>query len=226
MRDRFLFGLILVLAAVMALKLVSRRHAQTHAARDRGANRTAPMGDVTTPTSSADQSSAGTPIPLRTIHVRQSRTPERVASAAPAMRRQKSSTPAPEPVRRPPLAQKNDPAPEPAEEQAEEPLIPSPVARLALGYVGSDPDAEEIWVYAINDPNRSPDERKDLIEDLNEDGFPDPRNITEDDVPLIMSRLELIEELAPDAADDVNAAAFAEAYKDLVNMLAKAQGQN
>lgn len=104
---------------------------------------------------------------------------------------------------------------------APEPVVPKPVARAALGYVGADPDAEEIWVNAINDPNRSADERKDLIEDLNEDGFPDPKNITEDDLPLIVSRLALIEELAPDAADEVNEAAFAEAYKDLLNMLAK-----
>jgi hypothetical protein len=104
-------------------------------------------------------------------------------------------------------------------ENAPEPLVPKPIARTALGYVGADEDAEEVWVNAINDPNRSADERKDLIEDLNEDGFPDPKNITEDDLPLIVSRLLLIEELAPDAIDDVNAAAFAEAYKDLVKML-------
>lgn len=102
---------------------------------------------------------------------------------------------------------------------APQPLVPKPIARTALSYVGADQDAEEVWVNAINDPNRSADERKDLIEDLNEDGFPDPKNITPDDLPLIVSRLMLIEELAPDAIDDVNAAAFAEAYKDLANML-------
>jgi hypothetical protein len=60
-----------------------------------------------------------------------------------------------------------------------------------------------------------------LIEDLNEDGFPDPKNITPDDLPLIMSRIQLVEQLAPAAMDDVNFAAFAEAYKDLVNMLGR-----
>jgi hypothetical protein len=35
-----------------------------------------------------------------------------------------------------------------------------------------------------------------------------------------LNRLQLIEELAPNAMDQVNADAFAEAYKDLVNMLA------
>jgi hypothetical protein len=76
----------------------------------------------------------------------------------------------------------------------------------------------EIWVLAINNPNLPPDERKDLIEDLNEDGFHDPRNPTSDDLPLIQSRIAIIEQLAPAAMDDVNADAFREAYKDLVNM--------
>jgi hypothetical protein len=100
-------------------------------------------------------------------------------------------------------------------------LIPKPLARAALGFVGADPEAETVWALAINDPDRSPNERKDLIEDLNEDGFPDPKHVTTDDLPLILSRLELIEEFAPDSMDEVNAAAFAEAYKDLVNMLIK-----
>jgi hypothetical protein len=104
-------------------------------------------------------------------------------------------------------------------EPAAPPLVPKVVARSALGLVGADPEAEDIWVNAINDPNRSSEERKDLIEDLNEEGFPDPKNVTEDDLPLILSRLLLIEELAPEAIDEVNAEAFQEAYKDLMNML-------
>ena len=39
-----------------------------------------------------------------------------------------------------------------------------------------------------------------------------------DDLPLILYRIQLIEDLAPDAMDEVNSAAFQEAYKDLVNM--------
>lgn len=100
-----------------------------------------------------------------------------------------------------------------------EPQVPLEVARSALGLVGADPQAEEIWYAAINDPNTPAKARQDLIEDLNEDGFDDPRNITEDDLPLIYSRIALIEQLGPEAMDDVNAAAFAEAYKDLVNMV-------
>jgi hypothetical protein len=100
-------------------------------------------------------------------------------------------------------------------------VVPVELARMALGFVGADPQAEQVWYQAINDPNMPADARKDLIEDLNEDGFANPRQITEDDLPLIYSRIALIEQVAPDAMDDVNAAAFAEAYKDLVNMVAR-----
>jgi hypothetical protein len=95
-------------------------------------------------------------------------------------------------------------------------------ARRALSLVGVDPDAEAVWAGAINDPSRTAHERQDLIEDLNEDGFPDPKHVTAEDLPLIENRLALIEQLAPEAMDDVNAAAFAEAYKDLVDMYGRA----
>ena len=94
-------------------------------------------------------------------------------------------------------------------------------AREALSMVGADPVAEAVWARAINDPNLTPHQRQDLIEDLNEDGFEDPKDIAPEEVPLIVSRIALIEEMAPDAMDEVNAAAFAEAYKDLNNMLAR-----
>ena len=103
--------------------------------------------------------------------------------------------------------------------------LQAPEARIALMFVGEDEEAEAVWNDAINDPSLSPQERQDLIEDLNEDGFPDPKHLTEDDLPLILSRLALIEELAPDAMDDTNAAAFAEAYKDLSNMLERVSRQ-
>lgn len=102
-----------------------------------------------------------------------------------------------------------------------EPAVPLQLARMALGFVGADPQAEEVWYEAINDPDTPADTRKDLIEDLNEEGFANPRQITEEDLPLIYSRIALIEQVAPDAMDDVNAAAFAEAYKDLMNMAAR-----
>jgi hypothetical protein len=232
MRDRFLVVLVIVLVAGAAFRTMSRRHAEQRA-RQREATAITQRG-------TGDQAGANSPIPLREIHVRPGKS---VASAGTTVRHRASALAATQPlVRRPALAQQNDPDLKPrpsaeadadaqaqAEEEAQlelEPLVPKEVARMALGFVGEDPDAEELWYDAINDPNRPAEERKDLIEDLNEDGFEDPKNLTEDDIPLILSRLQLIEELAPDAADDVNEAAFAEAYKDLVNMLAKAQGQN
>jgi hypothetical protein len=99
------------------------------------------------------------------------------------------------------------------------PPIEDLMARTALSYVGVDPEAEAYWENAINNPNLSADERKDLIEDLNEDGLSDPKNPGPEDMPLIASRLMLIEELAPYAMDQVNADAFAEAYKDLTGLL-------
>jgi hypothetical protein len=97
--------------------------------------------------------------------------------------------------------------------------IQDPDARAALSLVGADPVAEQYWMAAINDPSLSADERKDLIEDLNEDGLSDPKHPGPQDLPLIVNRLRLIDELAPLAIDQVNADAFQEAQKDLLAML-------
>jgi hypothetical protein len=101
------------------------------------------------------------------------------------------------------------------------PDLQDPVARVALSLVGEDPEAEAYWIYAINNPDLPAHERQDLIEDLNEDGLSDPRNPSIDDLPLIIARLQLIEELVPEAMDQVNADAFQEAYRDLVNLYAR-----
>jgi len=92
------------------------------------------------------------------------------------------------------------------------------MARVALNFVGSDSDADAYWIGAINDDSLPAEERKDLIEDLNEDGLSDSRHPTAQDLPLILSRLRLIEQLMPSAMDSVNRDAFAEAYKDLVGL--------
>ena len=102
--------------------------------------------------------------------------------------------------------------------------LKDPTARLALAWVGTDPAAEAYWYEAINDPNLPPNERKDLIEDLNEDGLADPKHPTADDLPLIVRRLSIIETAGPAAMDQVNADAFQEAYKDLVNLANLAMG--
>jgi hypothetical protein len=96
--------------------------------------------------------------------------------------------------------------------------VPLHVAREALKLVGSDPVAENIWTDAINNPALPPADRKNLIEDLNEAGFADPQQLKPEELPLIQHRIALIERLAPTALDEVNAAAFAEAYKDLKAM--------
>ncbi len=100
----------------------------------------------------------------------------------------------------------------------QDPPTTDQLARDALNFVGLDPDAEEYWSDAINDLSLPSEERRNLIEDLNEDGLSDPQHPTAVDLPLIISRLYLIEELAPDALDQANAEAFAEAHKDLRNM--------
>jgi len=122
-------------------------------------------------------------------------------------------------------AGKQPPPPQPRQTGGGKQPLQAPEARDALCRVGFDPAAEVVWLGAINNQGLPAEERKDLIEDLNEDGFPDPRNITPADLPLIMSRIALIEELWPAAMDDVNAEAFREAYKDLVNMYFRAAAQ-
>lgn len=91
-----------------------------------------------------------------------------------------------------------------------------PEAREALRLVGTDAKAEEYWLKAINNPNLPAKEREDLIEDLNEVGYSDPKNLTANDLPLILKRIAIVEKL--EAMDDVNAAAIKEAHKDLINM--------
>jgi hypothetical protein len=107
--------------------------------------------------------------------------------------------------------------------EATEPIVAHDLAREALAGVGADPHAEEVWKTAINDPAMSPHQRSDLIEDLNESGFEDPSNVQPHELPIVLNRLALIEDLAPSAMDDTNAAAFAEAYKDLTRIAERLQ---
>jgi hypothetical protein len=100
-----------------------------------------------------------------------------------------------------------------------------PLARLALNFVGVDAQANEFYQQTINDPLLTRSHRKNLIEDLNQDGFADTKNLSAKDLPLIQNRISLIEQLAPKAMDDANSAAFREAYKDLLNMRTKITGQ-
>ena len=104
------------------------------------------------------------------------------------------------------------------ERATSQPTVTEPAARAALRFVGKDRVAEAIWLRAINDPAQPAGTRKDLIEDLADEGYSDPNNMAERDLPLISARMELIERLAPFALDEVNRLAFQEAYKDLLSV--------
>ena len=103
-----------------------------------------------------------------------------------------------------------------------DPAKKEPFARLALSYVGADAQADGFYQKAINDMTLTESHRKNLIEDLNQDGFPDTRNLSARDLPLIQNRIAFIEQQAPLATDPVNVAAFKEAYKDLLKMRERA----
>ena len=143
-------------------------------------------------------------------------------SAAPAttpapVKAHTPAAPAPKPAKTP--ARSNASNQNPGNPGKQKPPIQDPDARAALSFVGVDPEPEAYWASAINDPNLPAEERKNLIEDLNEDGLSDPHHPGPEDMPVIANRIMLIEELAPYAIDQVNADAFAEAYKDLVGLL-------
>jgi hypothetical protein len=99
------------------------------------------------------------------------------------------------------------------------PPLQDPDARAALSLVGVNADAEAYWLSAISDPSLPQQEREDLMEDLNEDGFADPKHPSADEIPLIINRIALIEQIAP-GADPFVQEHLGEAYKDLNNMLA------
>jgi len=121
-----------------------------------------------------------------------------------------------------PAPEKSGAQPEPQKPigpaRQKEPLR-DPDARTALSLVGVDPDAEAYWLSAISDTSLPDQEREDLMEDLNEDGLSDPKHPGPEDLPLIVNRLAIIEEIAPNA-DPFMQEHLGEAYKDLNNMLA------
>jgi hypothetical protein len=144
-----------------------------------------------------------------------------------------SEPPKPEPVSPPPTSIANNDSQRNIEVQPEtaaalpdyqnpggnDLLVKEQEGRAALGLIGYDPEADEVWIRIINDPSLSAHARQDLIEDLNEDGFSDPHNPALDELPMIKYRIRLIEDLMPYAMDKVNSDAFEEAHKDLVNMV-------
>lgn len=131
------------------------------------------------------------------------------------------------------LTKRSAPKPKPAPAQnqasAQNPTSPEkslhdPEAREALALVGLDPEAEQYWLGAIFDSSLPDNEREDLMEDLNETGFADPKNLTADDFSLIMARLQIIDFVLPNA-DDFMTEHLLEAQKDLANMLGQVAQQ-
>ncbi len=97
-----------------------------------------------------------------------------------------------------------------------------PLARLALNFAGTDEQANALYKLAINDQNLKPDSRRELIEDLNQDGFDNLKSLSDRDVQLVKSRLDLIGKYRQPNDPKMISDAFNEAEKDLKDMLAKA----
>ena len=131
--------------------------------------------------------------------------PTRTSAGAPSLPRN-ASKPAVAPGRKP------------------KPPLQDPTARVAMSFVGADPEAEAYWLEAIFDPSLPDREREDLMEDLNEEGLSDHKRPGPEDLPLIINRLALIEQIAPEA-DEFMLTHLQEAYKDLVNLAHITQGE-
>jgi len=113
------------------------------------------------------------------------------------------------------------PPPVPAR-KPKEPLH-DPAARVAMSFVGIDPEAEAYWLEAIFDSGLPENEREDLMEDLNEEGLSDHKHPGPQDLPVILNRLTIIEQILPHA-DEFMVTHLGEAYKDLVNLAEITQG--
>lgn len=99
------------------------------------------------------------------------------------------------------------------------------LGRLALNFVGANDQALELFHQAALDPQLKPDQRRNLVEDLNQDGLSNPRNPTPEDLKVIANRYALTQTyLQQDYVknDKTLNAAFQEANKDLAKMLERA----
>ena len=161
------------------------------------------------------------------------RTAAEVSPAAPTAETPPAVAEVPSPAMPNPALQ-SEPPPKPARADTKAPAaragrpakepLQDPLAREALTFVGADPMADQYWYAAINDPNLPAHERKDLIEDLNEEGFSDPKHPGPEDLPLIVIRMEMIRNVAATAWDQVTWDACEEVYKDLGNLAGVAMG--
>lgn len=103
------------------------------------------------------------------------------------------------------------------------------LARVALAYVGATDQAVELFHTAVLDQSLKPDHRRELVEDLNQDGLSSKKNWSAADLDIIAKRYELTQAyLKQDYVqnDKLLNAAFHEADKDLANMLQRAAAGN
>ncbi len=100
-----------------------------------------------------------------------------------------------------------------------------PLARVALTYVGANPQALGMFHTALLDPALLPDQKRNLVEDLNQDGISNRKAPTPEDLQIITKRYEITQAyLQQDYVqnDRVLNAAFREADKDLRKLLERA----
>jgi len=103
-----------------------------------------------------------------------------------------------------------------------EPGSKEPLARVALAYVGASQQAGELFHTAVLDQTMLPDQRRELVEDLNTDGLSNKKNPSAADLEIIARRYALTQAyLGQDYVqnDKVLNAAFREADKDLRSLL-------
>jgi hypothetical protein len=108
-----------------------------------------------------------------------------------------------------------------AKKQKTKKVLQDPLARDALAMVGIDPAAEIYWFEAIHNPNLPASERQDLIDDLNEEGLPDPKHPALEDLPLLIVRIEILYQLIPTLTPDFD---WREPLDDLLNLADVAMG--
>jgi hypothetical protein len=110
-----------------------------------------------------------------------------------------------------------------------EPDSKESLARLALAYVGANDQAIELFHEAVLDTTLKPDQTRNLIEDLNQDGLSNRKNLSPADLGIIAKRYALTQAyLQQDYVINNKTlnAAFREADKDLANMLQRAAAGN
>ena len=106
-----------------------------------------------------------------------------------------------------------------------EPGSKEPLARLALAYVGANQQAGDLFHTAVLDPTLLPDQKRELVEDLNQDGLSNKKAPTPEELKIIANRYALTQAYLQEEYvqnDKVLNAAFREADKDLRNMLQRA----